>query len=117
MIKDNNKYIPCTKKEFVEIIGEIKKYHKKIDNIQIALEENCEEALLFPPSLETTLVNTLELAFNDTDDMIGYFIYELEFGKKWTEGTVLDKDGNDIKMQTTGDLYDYLIETLEIVED
>lgn len=38
MIKDNNKYIPFTKKEFVEIIDEIKKYHKKIDNIQIALE-------------------------------------------------------------------------------
>lgn len=117
MIKDNNKYIPCTKKEFIEIIDEIKKYRKKIDNIQIVLEENCEDALFFPPSLETVLVNTLELAFNDIDDMIGYFVYDLEFGEKWTVGTVLDKDGNDIKLQTTEDLYDYLIETLEIVED
>ena len=42
-------------------------------------------------------------------DDFGYFIYELEFGSKWHEGMVLDKNGNDIPLKDASDLYDLLL--------
>ena len=105
------KYVPMTKQVFVDTINAIKEYHKKIDNIQTVLEENCEDSIFWPPSLENTLINVLIETFNDEEDMIGYYIYELEFGEKWEPGRIKDND-KDIKMQTPEDLYDYLVDGL-----
>lgn len=102
------KYVSMTKKTFVETINAIKDYHTKINNIQTVLEENCQDSIFWPPSLEETLINVLEDCFNDDADFIGYFIYELEFGSKWEPGYVED-NGKDIKTQTPEDLYDYLV--------
>lgn len=108
----NNKYVPMTKESFVEAINAIKDYHKKIDNIQTVLEENCEDSIFLPPSLEATLIKVLEDSFNDTD-FIEYFIYNLEFGSEWEPGCIEDS-GKDIKMQTPEDLYDYLVNGLDM---
>lgn len=105
--------IPMKKEQFVKIIDEIKEYKRKLNNIQTVLEENCEDSVFWPPSLEDTLIDTLSIIFDDGYDDIGYFIYELEFGKYWEPGTVTTDDGKDIKMQTAEDLYDYLIEKLK----
>ena len=107
----NNKYAPMTKEQFVEAINVIKEYHTKINNIQTVLEENCEDAVFWPPSLEDTLIRVLKYSFNDEADIIGYFIYELEFGDKWKPGYIED-NGKDIKMQTPEELYDYLVDGL-----
>lgn len=107
----NNKYVPMTKERFVESINAIKEYHKKINNIQTVLEENCEDSIFWPPSLEDALVKVLEDSFNDETDIIEYFIYELEFGDKWEPGYIED-NGKDIKMQTPEELYDYLVDGL-----
>lgn len=110
----NNKIVPISKEEFVKTINAIKEYNDKIDAIQTVLEENCEEAIFWPPSLQNDLINVLKDVFNDTSDydgMIEYFIYELEFGDKWQSGYITD-NGKDIKMQTAEDLYDYLVDGL-----
>lgn len=112
MFKENNKYISMTKSEFVEAINAIKEYHKKVDNIQAVLEENCEYAVLCPPSLESALVHALVDSFNDSTGVIDYFIYELKFGDKWHPGCITVHN-EDFKMQTPEDLYDYLVDGLE----
>ena len=49
--------IPMKKVQFVKIINAIKEYHRKIDNIQTVLEENCGiDTVFYPPSLENTLM-------------------------------------------------------------
>lgn len=114
MTIQNDKYVPMTKEQFVKAINSIKEYHTKIDNIQTVLEENCEDVVFWPPSLEDTLVKVLEDSFNDNTDIIGYFIYELEFGTQWKPGCI-EENEKDIKMQTPEDLYDYLVSELDIV--
>lgn len=53
------------------------------------------------------LVTLLATIFNDKPDWIGYYIYELDFGKKWKkEMVIIDK--KDIKLKTHSDLYNLL---------
>lgn len=108
------KYIPMTRQVFVDTINAIKDYHTKINNIQTVLEENCQDSVFWPPSLEDTLVNVLIEVFNDDPaDIITYYIYELEFGEKWESGMITDNE-QDIKLKTPEDLYDYLISGLNM---
>jgi len=56
------------------------------------------------------LENILKEDFGDQEESwIEYFIYDLDFGKKWTKNSVKDKNGNFIKMRTANELYDFLI--------
>ena len=113
MIKVNNKYVPMNKSDFVDVINAIKTYNNKINNIQTVLEENCEDVIFWPPSLEDALIKVLEDSFNDNTDIIGYFVYELEFGTQWKPGCI-EENGKDVKMQTPEELYDYLVDGLNI---
>ena len=44
----------------------------------------------------------------DKDEWIDYFCFELDFGKKWKEGVITEKDGTDIILKTPEDLYNLL---------
>ena len=52
----------------------------------------------------------LKNEFNDIGDWIGYFIYELDYGEKWTKTTASRKDGSMIDISTINKLYDFLME-------
>ena len=40
---------------------------------------------------------------------VEYFIYDLEFGKKYKKGCASYKDGSDIDLSTTEKLYEFLL--------
>jgi len=48
--------------------------------------------------------------FDDKDDWISYYVYELDFGKDWTEECCKDSDGVIIDLSSSDKLYDFLIE-------
>ena len=48
------------------------------------------------------------LGEKDKDEWIDYFCFELDFGKKWKEGVITEKDGTDIILKTAEDLYNLL---------
>jgi len=48
---------------------------------------------------------------------IEYFMYELDYGKKWKTGMITDKDGNDIDFSTAEKLYDYLTKPSAIKQE
>jgi len=48
---------------------------------------------------------------NYKDSLIDYFIYDLDYGTKYTEGCVTEKDGTSIDISTVGKLYNYLTKT------
>ena len=111
-----------SKEKFVEIINRLKNYNElqdKIDNLFKDNIENRERDFINAGSIcighEGVVVYLLEKIF-DTD-MISYFIYELDYGKKYKAGCVLDENMNEIDLSTAEELYDYLIKSLESEEE
>lgn len=110
-----------SKEKFVEIINRLKKYNELQNDINELFNEsidNKEMDFMNAGSIcighESVVVYLLENMF-DTD-MIGYWVYELDYGEKYTEGCVLDENMNNIDLSTAEKLYDYLIKTLESEE-
>jgi len=46
---------------------------------------------------------------HDKHDDIGYFCNELDYGRLYEKGMVVDRQGNDIDLSTAGNLYDFLV--------
>ena len=59
--------------------------------------------------LFNALNKTLKESMKDEYDWIDYFMYELDFGKKYYDGCVLDKDKSIIDLSTAENLYEFLI--------
>ena len=105
------KEINIDKLKFIRIINQIEKMDKKIDESSKIIRKLFDnEWDVYFPTGEFLLNDFLNDIFDDEEvDDIGYFIYELEFGSKWHEGMVLDKNGNDIPLKDASDLYNLLL--------
>ena len=110
-----------SKEKFVEIINRLKNYNElqdKIDELFKDNIENREKDFMNAASIcvgdEREVVKLLEKMF-DTD-IISYWIYELNYGKEYTDGCVLDENMNEIDLSTAEKLYDYLVQDLESEE-
>lgn len=55
-----------------------------------------------------TLINLLKVLVNDEYDNIGYYIWELDFGKKYEDGMITSADGEILKMSNAGELFDFI---------
>lgn len=100
-----------TKEKFVSIMETIKKEYDSFDRVNTLLGEIFEDGQGFYKSYcYNELIELLKYIFNDFDySNIEYFIYDLEFGKKYKLGMITDKDGKDIDFSSSDKLYDYLI--------
>ena len=101
-----------TKDLFTETISEIAKQHNH--------DRKCAEAFkVFLPNdytsnydnhwLQNQLVKILQLEMNDNTEhsWIEYFMYELDFGRKWKKGNVIIK-GKNVPLKNSHDLWDLL---------
>ena len=59
--------------------------------------------------LFNALNKILKESMKDEYDWIDYFMYELDFGEKYYDGCVLDKDKSIIDLSTAENLYEFLI--------
>lgn len=107
-----------SKEKFVEIINRLKSYNELQDKINNLFKENIDNKemdFMNAGSIcvghESVVVYLLENML-DTD-MISYWIYELDYGEKYTEGCVLDENMNNIDLSTAEKLYDYLVQDIE----
>lgn len=101
-----------SRKSFISYIKRLQDYEKREENLSKALSEYCEDLWFFQPKDIVSLVIDLLITLtgdNKEDSIIKYWIYELDYGRKWVEGTITDVDGVDIKLQNPEDLYKYLI--------
>lgn len=100
-----------TEEDFVYLMNQIKS--------QMEHDEKCHEAFctILPHDFVTGYDNNFLLSgiikflssiFNYKGEMIDYFIFELEFGKKYEEGCVSWTNGENIKLGTINDLFQYL---------
>ena len=101
-----------TKEKFCEIINKIKIVHDYHNELWELNSRYNNKYRLFDigdvdsyPTLEDELVDVLVDIYESKD--IIYFIYELDFGKDWKPGMVID-NGEDIDLSTVEKLYDYI---------
>ena len=106
-----------SKKVFNDVMSFIQERQKTELEINKIFSKEFFDCNFFPYSrYETKIVELLSILMEDESGWIGYFIYELEFGEKYTDGdiTATDKDGKEvaIPMKTIDDLYKVLVDNI-----
>ena len=105
-----------TKEEFCKYINFIKDRIEAEDKINDLFTEEFTDSIFMPygkcidkiVSLLSKIMRCEDVDVWGTND-IDYFIYELDFGKKWPEYSIYDACDALIPMRTPEELYDYLI--------
>ena len=95
-----------SKDHFITTINELHEIENDIDNAHTALQKlDPDFGGLYLSRVTSLVVQTLKRSMDDIADWISYFIYELDYGKKWKSGMVVSGKGKDIKLKTAEDLY------------
>lgn len=107
-----------SKKEFSGILDRlkeatdlVKKVNELFRNSRDSIECDFCNAAALQISHESIAVRLLKLIMNDHDEWIDYFIYELDYGRNYKDGTILDEDGSNIDISSSNKLYDFLSDT------
>lgn len=107
---------PISLELFKKYIGNIITFHDLQDGISNATRrynnETKDIASFELPTLESDLIELLGIIFDDENDWIGYWVYELECGARYEDGCVVSTSGGqktDIKLKTVEDLWNLLI--------
>ena len=105
------------KEEFIKIINRLKEANDiqdRVNDIFREAEDNILCDFTNAGSLmichEDIVVELLENIF-DTD-MISYWIYELDYGRDYIDGCIVDEHNEVVNIETAEDLYDYLIRSM-----
>lgn len=102
-----------TKKQFITRMEELKELYKIEDEIRKAFKKLDPDFGYFSLGKPISLItNILEDTFHDESQWISYFIYDLDWGKRWTKKSITDNKGKSIKMSTLSELYNVLTENL-----
>lgn len=83
------------------------------DRLNDLLDEYALDSFLFVPKCVDECIELMHIMFGDKDkdEWISYFIYEMEWGNRWTPGTIKDSDGSDIPLGSINDLWNLLTDT------
>ena len=101
--------LQLSKEEFVRQIKEMQQCYDFDSMVYDASDKLGLELDIATSYLADNMIELLAFIMEDTDEDISYFCNELNFGREWREGDIVDKDGNDIDFSTAEKLYDYLI--------
>lgn len=89
---------------FRSLIEKIEAKDRKLSEISELLRSD----VLFETSCLDEAVQMLEMLCGDDDEMISYWMWELNYGQGWQPGCVTQADGTDLKLATVKDLYECL---------
>lgn len=103
-----------SKEEFIDIIDKLREVNDFVDEtnnkarkLNDAIISDLFNASSLSISHENIVLKLLENMFNDKD-IISWWLYELDYGRKYKKGYLKDENGLDIDVSTAGKLYDYL---------
>ena len=104
-----------TKELFIATINSIQKQIEIDRKNSSILQEMFPDDSIYCGYNNSELFNALNKilkeSMKDEYDWIDYFMYELDFGEKYYDGCVLDKDKSIIDLSTAENLYEFLIKT------
>lgn len=104
-----------SEQEFVDIINRLREasdLQEQVDRLFRNSRENIENdfcnAAALQISHESSVVFLLKRIMHDQYEYIDYFIYELDYGRKYEPGMITDENGQDIDIRTPNLLYDFI---------
>lgn len=104
-----------SEQEFVNIINRLREasdLQAQVDKLFRNSRENIENdfcnAAALQISHESTVVFLLKRIMHDQYEYIDYFIYELDYGRKYEAGMITDENDQDIDIHTPKLLYDFI---------
>ncbi len=108
-----------TKKEFIKIINHLKEVNDfvnetndKAKKLNDAIISDFFNASSLSISFEDDLIKVLENMFET--DLISWWLYELDYGREFELGYIIESDGTTKPdLSTPEKLYDYLIKNME----
>lgn len=108
-----------SKEKFVEIIDRLREANdtvEKVNDILRNTRENIESDFMNGSALsishEGIVVELLENMFDDYE-IISWWAYEMDYGRKYVDGCFTEEDDTPIDVSTAGKLYDFLIRNKE----
>lgn len=106
-----NIQMPISRDFFRRIISDIKKCFDYEDEINdVNYKYNVDGIMSLPNCVDSCIELLTKVLHDEEGDMIGYWIYEENFGETYDDGDVVDESGNNIPLKTIDDLYDYLVD-------
>lgn len=102
----------CSFNKYLTKIRSILDFDEDVTNLFSKFGRECGyyEATFAYPHMADDCVKLLQILTKDEGDWIGYYVYELDFGRNYKPGDVKDDKGNNIPLQTTEDLWNILQE-------
>ena len=104
-----------SEQEFVDILNRLREasdLQEQVDKLFRNSRENIENdfcnAAALQISHESTVVFLLKKMLHDEYEYIDYFVYELDYGRKYEAGMITDENGQDIDIHTPELLYDFI---------
>lgn len=103
-------YMIISKEDFVSIMDDLQKTNDYQRGLNRYFKNNDVDGYIYQPDCSCSVIKLLHMIFSDADfnEWISYFCFELDFGRKWKPKIITEKDGTDIKLETSEDLYNYL---------
>lgn len=100
-----------SKEKFIELLNVYKNYiQQELALYDIGLDiSNSAARADFIDKYEQMLAAVTHLSIDD----LYYWAYDLDFGKKYKSGMVIDANGLDISFETPEDLYNYVLDNLK----
>ena len=102
-----------SKESFCRVMDNYKAMFSFTDEMNELFDKYKADGNIYPPLCTSTVIDLLEFIFNDKDQWINYWIFELDFGKNYEDGYVKDEHGEVIPLKTTEDLYDLLVRNMK----
>ena len=102
-----------SKESFCEVMNGYKSMFDFTDEMNELFDKYKVDGNIYPPLCTSTVIDLLEFIFNDENQWINYWIFELEFGKDYEDGDAKDADGSNIPLKTVEDLYDLLVRNMK----
>ena len=96
-----------TEEVFCKAIDSIEEYWNTIQKMEEIMGIDFCNSIIIKP-IDSFLDFISEITAYEREDWendITYYCWELNFGKNWRPGTIYDKDGNDIPLRNSKDLW------------
>lgn len=104
-----------SEQEFVDVMNRLREasalqeqVNKLFRNSRENIENDFCNAAALQISHESTVVFLLKKMLHDEYEYIDYFVYELDYGRKYEAGMITDENGQDIDIHTPELLYDFI---------